>query len=96
MLRKIGIWTLVVGISFVFFAGCAMMTYKKMYPDYEARVQKLKDLGGEEKAPYETAKAENYLRIFYDEVYDDRDRVGAEHFRGKLEQYLQQGFMKVQ
>ena len=53
-------------------------------------------MGGEQKAPYETAKAENYLKVYYHEVYEDWDRGGAELFRGKLEQYLEQGMMKVQ
>jgi hypothetical protein len=96
MTKKMGIWFLVVGLCIVFGAGCAAMKYKKMYPDYEARVQKLKDMGGEEKAPYETAKAENYLKVFHHEVYEDRDAKGAELFKGKLDQYLEQGMMKVQ
>ncbi len=95
MLRKIGIWALVLGLSFMFFAGCAAMRYKKTYADYEARVQRLKDMGGEEKAPYETAKAENYLRVFKKEI-DEDDWTGAELWREKLDQYLEQGMMKVQ
>jgi hypothetical protein len=96
MLKRIGIWVLVLGVSFALFSGCAVMKYKRMYPDYESRVQTLKDMGGEERAPYETAKAENYLRIFYHEVYEDWDAKGAEIFSGKLEQYLEQGMKKVQ
>jgi hypothetical protein len=96
MAKKMGIWFLVIGLCIVFGAGCATNVYKKMYPDYQARVQKLKDMGGEQKAPYETAKAENYLKIYYHEVYEDRDDKGAELFRGKLDQYLEQGMMKVQ
>ena len=96
MVKKIGIWILVGGLSFALLSGCAMVKYKKMYADYECKVQKLKDMGGEEKAPYETAKAENYLMIFHSEVYEDADKEAAEIFKAKLDQYLEQGMMKVQ
>jgi hypothetical protein len=96
MVKKIGMWILVGGLVFVLFSGCAAIKYKRMYSDYESRLQRLKDMGGEEKAPYETAKAENYLGIYYHEVYEDYDAKGAELFKGKLDQYLEQGMMKVQ
>lgn len=95
MLKRIGIWVLVFGLCSALFAGCAGMKYKKMYSDYEARVQQLKDMGGAEKAPYETAKAEHYLKIFKHEA-DENDTKGAELMKEKLDQYLEQGMMKVQ
>jgi hypothetical protein len=94
MLKKIGIWALALGLSFAFLTGCAMMKYKKMYPDYQTKVNRLKGLGGEMKAPYETAKAENYLRLFKGEI-DENDPKGAELFQQKLDQYLEQGMAKI-
>jgi len=95
MLKNIGIWVLVLGLSFALFAGCAMVKYKKMYSDYEVVLQTLKDRGGEEKAPYETAKAEGYLKVLKSEI-DEDDAKGAELFGNKVDQYLQQGLKKVQ
>lgn len=95
MLKNIGIWVLVLGLSFSLFAGCAAMKYKRMYSDYEAKVQKLKDMGGTEKVPYETAKAENYLKVFKYEI-DENDAKGAKLFKEKLDQYIEQGMKKVQ
>jgi hypothetical protein len=94
MSKKIGMWILALGLSFAFLTGCAMVKYKKMYPDYEARVNRLKSLGGEMKAPYETAKSETYLQIFKHEI-DEKDPKGAELFRQKLDQYLEQGMAKI-
>lgn len=95
MLKRIGTWVLILGLSFTFLAGCARLEIKKMYPEYEAKVQKLKDMGGMEKAPYETAKTEGYLKAFKVEL-DENDIEGAELFKEKLDQYIAQGMMKVQ
>jgi hypothetical protein len=94
MVKRIGIWVLILGLCFVVFAGCATNKYKKMYPDYEAKVNRLKALGGEQKAPYETAKAEYYLETFKKEV-EEGDTKGAEKFQQKLDQYLEQGMAKI-
>jgi len=102
MLKRIGIWVLAVGLSFALFTGCALVQlskvapYKEMYPDYEYKVTRVKEMGGEAKAPYETAKAETYLKFFHKEVFVDRDAVGAELMRKKLDQYIEQAMMKVQ
>ncbi len=95
MLKKTGIWALVLGLSFVLFTGCAMVKHKQTYSDYEAQLQTLKAQGGEEKAPYETAKAEGYLKAMKSEM-DERDVRGAALFSEKVDQYLQQGLKKVQ
>ncbi len=95
MLKKVGIWVLVLGLSFAFFAGCAMVRHKKSYSDYEVLLQTLKERGGEEKAPYETAKAEGYLKAMKSEI-DENDPKGAALFSEKVDQYLQQGLKKVQ
>ncbi len=95
MLKKIGIWVLVLGLTFALFAGCAMLKYKNLYSEYEIRLQRLKAKGGAEKAPYETAKAEGYLKVLKSEI-DENDREGAELFSGKVDQYLEQGMSKVQ
>jgi len=94
MVKKIGIWALVLGLSIALLAGCATMKYRKTYPEYEAKVQRLKALGGDQKAPYETAKAEFYLQTFKKEI-DENDLKGAEAFRVKLDQYLEQGMAKI-
>jgi len=93
MLKKIGVWVLVLGLSFVLFAGCAAK-YRKMFPDYEARLNRLKGLGGEQKAPYETAKAENWLKVFEHEA-GENDEKGAQLAMEKLDYYLEQGMMKI-
>lgn len=95
MLKRIGIWVLVLGLTVALFAGCAMVKYKGMYSDYEMRLQELKAMGGAEKAPYETAKAEGYLEVLKGEI-DENDPRGAELFSGKVDQYLTQGMSKVQ
>lgn len=95
MLRKLGIWVLVLGLTFALFAGCARVKYREVYADYETRLQKLKDMGGAEKAPYETVKAEGYLELFKGEI-DENDPKGAALFSDKIDQYLTQGMNKVQ
>lgn len=94
MLKNIGIWVLVLGISFALLPGCAYMKYQRMYPDYEAKVNRLKALGGEQKAPYETAKSEYYLEAFKKEI-DEKDHKGAEMFKKKLDQYIAEGMARI-
>ncbi|MBW2057504.1 MAG: hypothetical protein JRH07_07050 [Deltaproteobacteria bacterium] len=94
MTKRIGIWVLVLGMSLALFIGCAGLKYKKMVPDYEARIQRLKDLGGEEKAPYETTKAENWLKAMKYEA-DEHDAKGAKMAKDKLDHYLEQGMSKI-
>lgn len=95
MVKRIGVWVLVLGMALALCVGCAAVQYRNIYADYEARVQQLKDMGGEEEAPYETAKAENYLKTMKKEM-DERDWKGAEVFQEKLDQYLELGMQKVQ
>jgi hypothetical protein len=97
MLKKIGIWILVLGFSFALFAGCAAMKLRSLtdtYSVYQARLQKLKARGGAEKAPYETAKAEGYLKAFKEELAE-KDPKGAELFREKTDEYLNKGTVKA-
>jgi len=99
MLKKIGIWVLVVGVSSVLFTGCMYMKlspYRKMYPDYESKVTRIKEMGGEAKAPYETAKSEHYLKFFHQEVFVDRDITGADIMKAKLDEYISKAMLKVQ
>lgn len=86
---------MVLGLTFALFAGCARVKYKEVYADYETRLQKLKDMGGAEKAPYETTKAEGYLGALRGEI-DENDPKGAALFSKKADQYLTQGMSKVQ
>jgi hypothetical protein len=95
MLKRMGIWVLVLGFSFALFLGCAAVKYKDVYSSYEVRLQELKNMGGAEKAPYETAKAEGYLEMLQDEI-DENDPVGSKLFSDKVDEYLKQGMMKVQ
>jgi hypothetical protein len=95
MLKKIGIWVLVLGLSFALFAGCARVQYRKMYTNDEARLQSLKDMGGEEKAPYETAKAEGYLGLMKHEL-DENDFESFTDFKEKFNDYHDQALGKVQ
>ncbi len=92
-MKRIGIWILIVGLSLVLFAGCAR-NYRRMIPDYEAQLQALKDMESEEKAPYETAKVENYLELFKGEV-EENDPIGSKLFSGKLDYWIQQAGLKT-
>jgi hypothetical protein len=94
MVKKIGIWVLVLGCAFVLLSGCATMKYKRIVPDYEAKVNRLKALGGEQKAPYETAKSELYLETFKKEVAEG-DTKGAALFQKKLDEYIEKALMKI-
>jgi hypothetical protein len=94
MLKRVGIWVLVLGLSFVFLAGCVQWQYRKVVPGYEAKIERLKALGGDRKAPYETAKSEFYFEAMKKEI-GEGDRKGAEVFREKLDQYLEQGMAKI-
>lgn len=94
MARKIGIWALVLGLVFAVAVGCAGYRIKKAVPAYEAKVKQLEDMGGAQKAPYETTKAREYLKFFEHEVAEG-DSKGAAFFEQKIDQYVDQGMTKV-
>lgn len=94
MVKWIGTWVLVLGVSFVFLAGCGGARYRKMVPDYETKIARLKGLGGDEKAPYETTKAENWLKVLKYEA-DENDAKGGRMAKDKLDYYLEQGMSKI-
>jgi len=95
MVKKIGIWVLVLGLVVVFFVGCAANVQRRYYRDRLEKGNMLLKMGGDQKAPYETAKVRYYLEAYKKEM-DEGDWKGADQMRQKVDMYLDQAMQKVQ